>query len=747
LHELLRPGHKPGVRSSLLRQQQAGEQILPWVELYAIDMPGEVVEGAILLLLVDRSAELALRESEERLRKTLAELNQAQQLALIGIWTIDVASGKIYWSDQTYRLFGLSEGDPIDLQRFAAFVHEDDREAVLQAWNRAIESGHYDIEHRIRVGAEVRWVRERAHFEMDAQASLQGLGTVQDITQRKQLTLEIEKQRQRLDNIIWGADVGTWEWNMRTDEVLLNQRWAGMLGYRLEELEPISLDTWKRLVEPKDLVQAEAALQRHIQGETEVYEAEMRMRHKAGDWVWVLDRGRIVSRDEQGQPLWFVGTHLDITDRHKVEERVRLSEERLQLIFQGINDGVWDWDLATDELYFSPRWLALLGYLPGELDGNYETFIGLIHPQDQGLVRQAVAEYLGGRRAEYAVEMRMREKQGGWRWILTRGMALRDDAGVAYRFLGSHTDIHQRKQAEAKLQLAASVFAESHEGIMITDLQGLIIDVNQAFSRITGYAAEDVIGQNPALLNSGHQSPAFFAEMWRQLREQGHWSGEVWNRRKSGELFAELLTISAVRDEQGNSSHYVALFSDITAQKQHQSELERLAHFDVLTGLPNRSLFSDRLGQAMANANRRNQRIALAFIDLDGFKAINDNHGHKVGDQLLRELAQRMREVCREGDTVARIGGDEFVALFIDLGDFQASEPMLQRLLQACATPVQLDGQSMAVSASIGVAFYPQPQPIEADQLLRQADQAMYQAKLSGKNRYQLFTPKTISSE
>jgi diguanylate cyclase (GGDEF)-like protein/PAS domain S-box-containing protein len=308
------------------------------------------------------------------------------------------------------------------------------------------------------------------------------------------------------------------------------------------------------------------------------------------------------------------------------------------------------------------------------------------------------------------------------------------------------TVLEERRAAERQLQLAASVFDHAREGITITDVRGIIVDVNEAFTRITGYRRDEVIGQNPRILNSGKQDPEFYVAMWGSLTKQGHWSGEIWNRRKNGELFAELLTISAVRDVQGKTQQYVALFSDITAIKTHQGELEQIAHFDALTHLPNRLLLADRLRQAMAQALRRNQQLAVAYLDLDGFKAVNDSHGHDVGDQLLIALAAAMKETLREGDTLARLGGDEFVAVLIDLNDVETCIPMLNRLLELAVVPIQCGVSAVNVSVSIGVTFYPQDQDMDADQLLRQADQAMYQAKQAGKNRYHVFDPAQDSS-
>jgi len=297
-----------------------------------------------------------------------------------------------------------------------------------------------------------------------------------------------------------------------------------------------------------------------------------------------------------------------------------------------------------------------------------------------------------------------------------------------------------RHQRDTDIRLAATVFTHAREGIMITAADGTIIDVNDAFSHITSYGRDEVLGQNPRILSSGRQSKDYYDTMWRVLVEQGQWHGEMWNRRRDGEVYAVMQTISAVRDAQGNTKNYVALFSDITLLKEHEHELEHIAHYDALTSLPNRVLLADRLNQGMIQAQRRGQqRLAVAFLDLDGFKAINDDHGHDAGDQLLITVATRMKQTLREGDTLARIGGDEFVAVLLDLADVTASTPMLGRLLAAAAQPVQFGGLALQVSASLGVTFYPQAEDIDADQLLRQADQAMYQAKLSGKNRYHLF--------
>lgn len=296
----------------------------------------------------------------------------------------------------------------------------------------------------------------------------------------------------------------------------------------------------------------------------------------------------------------------------------------------------------------------------------------------------------------------------------------------------------EQGNAEARLHMAASVFTHAREGILITDTQGNIIEANQVFTDITGYSREDVLGKNPRLLQSGLHDQDFYSALWRSLVETGNWYGEVWNRRKNGELYAAMMTISAVQDLHGITQNYVNLFTDITPLKEHQRQLEYIAHYDALTGLPNRVLLADRLKQAMARSHRTGRALAVLYLDLDGFKAVNDQHGHDTGDQLLVNISHRLKEVLREGDTLARIGGDEFVVVMADLEKPDDYEAVLMRLLNVAAEPVTLNQHLLRVSASIGATRYPQD-TADADQLLRHADQAMYIAKQAGKNCYHLF--------
>ncbi len=306
------------------------------------------------------------------------------------------------------------------------------------------------------------------------------------------------------------------------------------------------------------------------------------------------------------------------------------------------------------------------------------------------------------------------------------------------KILVSLVDITERKRTEDQLRLAASVFAHSQEGILISDADNRIIDINPAFTRLTGYTRDDVIGENPRILSSRRHSQEFYAEMWRSIAAEGEWQGEIWNRRKSGDEYAELLSIVAIKDDAGRLQHYVGAFTDITVIKQHEEDLDRIAHYDVLTSVPNRRLLRDRLEQAIARARRLGNNLAVCYLDLDGFKPINDQFGHEGGDRMLVEIARRLQSMLRADDTVARLGGDEFVLLWHDVGEETDCVQALERVLAKVSEPMMLGGEPVSVSASIGVTLYPDDN-VDADNLLRHADHAMYSAKQLGKNRFQMF--------
>lgn len=320
-------------------------------------------------------------------------------------------------------------------------------------------------------------------------------------------------------------------------------------------------------------------------------------------------------------------------------------------------------------------------------------------------------------------------------YLRTSKVPLTDTSGEVFGILGIYDDITLLKDYEDRLKLTARIFENTQEGIMITDAERNLIDVNYAFTRVTGYTKEEVLGKNPRILKSGYQSDDFYQAMWHSIDNTGHWSGEIWNRKKNGDEYPEWITISSISNEARNISHYVGICSDISLLKQHEKQLEHSAHYDALTGIPNRVLLADRMKQAIAQTHRQQKLLAVCYLDLDGFKPINDSHGHYTGDQVLIKIAERITSTMRETDTLARLGGDEFVLLLQGLDQNEECFRSLERLLASIAQPISINNSWLTVTASIGITIYPLDDQ-DPDTLLRHADQAMYQAKQSGKNKY-----------
>ncbi|MDY7574608.1 PAS domain S-box protein [Actimicrobium sp. CCI2.3] len=480
-----------------------------------------------------------------------------------------------------------------------------------------------------------------------------------------------------------------------------------------------------------DPVQAREGYQQ-VFAEGFVTDYPLAIRHRSGQITDVLYNASVY-RDDAGQVLGIFAAARDVTERKKAEELLKRASQYSRSLIEASLDPlvtisaegkITDVNTATEQV---------TGLMRTELVGSDFTDYFTDPVQAREGYQQVFAK---GFVTDYPLAIRHRS--GKITDVLYNASVYRDDVGRVLGIFAAARDVTERKRAESLVQ-AASVFTYAREGIVITNADGTILNVNAAFTRITGYGREEVLGRNTNLLGSGHQDKDFYAGMWADLTQKGHWYGEVFNRRKDGGVYIGALNIASVLGLDGKTEHYVGFFSDITASKEHQTQLEHIAHFDVLTNLPNRSLLADRLRQAMAQATRRSQLLAVVYIELDGFKAVNDRHGHDVGDQLLILLASAMKNALREGDTLARIGGDEFVAVLVDQESPERCAQVLARLVEIAAETHLQGDLVLQVSASLGVTFYPQADDIDADQLLRQADQTMYQAKLAGKNRYHIF--------
>ncbi|MBI4667334.1 MAG: diguanylate cyclase [Nitrospinae bacterium] len=300
-------------------------------------------------------------------------------------------------------------------------------------------------------------------------------------------------------------------------------------------------------------------------------------------------------------------------------------------------------------------------------------------------------------------------------------------------------DRTQRKQAEDRLKMTATVFDNAIEGIMITDANGVIQTVNPAFTAVTGYDQADVIGRTPRVLRSGAHGPEFYQAMWEEMKNTGQWQGEIWNRRKNGEVYPEWLSLAAIKDDSGLVTNYIGVFNDIAERKQKEETIRFLAYHDALTGLPNRQMFFERLSLELAHAKRDGEMLAVFFLDLDKLKHVNDSHGHDVGDKLIQEAAIRLKHSLRESDTVSRIAGDEFMALIPRMKKGEEPEFIAEKILAALKSPVEIGGIPLSLSASIGISIYPSHGG-DPEELVKFADDAMYAAKRAGGGRLVLYS-------
>jgi diguanylate cyclase (GGDEF)-like protein/PAS domain S-box-containing protein len=431
-----------------------------------------------------------------------------------------------------------------------------------------------------------------------------------------------------------------------------------------------------------------------------------------------------------GQPRYLLGIAEDVTDRHRDEQRLREAQRVARM-------GEWELDLDTGVAVWPEQTRRILGvdrFEPATLD----TLRRHCHPDDWSGIEQALADVRAGD-DDYQVTYRVRLEDGEVRRVHSRAEVDRGHDGVPRRLVGVVQDVTERERNEERQQLADAVFENTTEAVIVTDAESRILRVNPAFTEITGYPAEEVLGRKPKLLKSDRHDPAFYAAMWEALSTTGHWRGEIWNRRRDGRVFPAWQTISAVHDHSGALRQYVSLMSDITPLKEVERRLDYMAYHDALTGLPNRHLLNERLAQAIVRSRRRDEMVGVLFLDLDRFKNINDSLGHPLGDELLRSVADRLVAVVRESDMVARLGGDEFVAVAESVKSEDRLAVLAEKLLGVFREPFHVQGHELSVDASIGISVFP-VDGVQPSILVRNADTAMYRAKASRRNSYVFYT-------
>jgi diguanylate cyclase (GGDEF)-like protein/PAS domain S-box-containing protein len=462
-------------------------------------------------------------------------------------------------------------------------------------------------------------------------------------------------------------------------------------------------------------------------------------------WTVVADRAdTAIDHDEANAALLgFTSIGRNVTAERAAEDMLAASEERYRGMFRHAPLPYQSLGMDANILDVNDAWLALFGVSDrDEVIGR--PIADFIEERSLPTLAENFPKFVAAGQINGPV-FDIHRGDGATRTVVITGRIGHNADGARTHCI--LTDITERLRLEAAQQknaeeqrLAASVFSASAEGICITDADKTIISVNPALEAITGYSKDEVIGNTPKLFSSGRQDADFYRRMWKKIARDGFWRGEIWNRRKSGEVFPEWLTITAVRDDAGTITHYIGSFFDISERKQQEEAIRFMAHHDALTNLPNRTLLDDRIRQAIAKSRRNNTHTAVMFVDLDRFKLINDTLGHDVGDRVLERVAASLQSVLRETETVARLGGDEFVILIPELADIDRAVLIAKKVIAAISVPVALDQRTLHVTPSIGISVFPDD-GADPQALLRNADTAMYHAKDRGRNNYQFFTP------
>lgn len=509
---------------------------------------------------------------------------------------------------------------------------------------------------------------------------------------------------------------------------------VALTGYSQEELEDTPF-LWHDSIHPDDLRKVDDAIEK-IKNGKKSFDLEYRFRKKDGEWAWLHDR--CIRRVSIEDDVFIEGVATDISRQKTSELALRDSERQLLQILDSLDDGVILYDQHGFRLLnCNAASISLFGYDKKSL---LKIDPAKLFPSRQQFdtVDQTARKALQTRNA-FSTECMLQRADGS---VFPARLRIRrvEQESTGKVFVAVIADLTKEQEYEQSLALARQVFDNAAEAVMITDAENRIVSVNTAFSQITGWPKEESIGRNPSFLSSGKQSPEFYRDMWKILRETGVWQGEVVNRRKSGQYYPEWLSISTVRNRQGAITHYLAIFSDVTERKRAEGLIHKYSWFDSLTDLPNKALLIDRINQAITNAQNEGKSLYVIAINLNRLKHINDSYGHSTGDEILKAVAQRLVAGTREGDTVSRITGDDFVVLAPRLGQPHRAIALAERLLESVGRPIELNGNSLQISANAGIATFPSD-GTSADLLLQNADAALNHARSMGIGLVMFFEP------
>jgi len=579
--------------------------------------------------------------------------------------------------------------------------------------------------------------------------------SISDITSRKLIELSLVEREGFWSDVVRTVPDHLYVQDVISQRMIFSNHHLGYtLGYNKPELQQMGEYFWEILLHPEDAERYHDLRQHQRKtGYASQLQCQLRFRHRDTQWRRFDIREQALARDKTDQVTRIIGVAKDITDQIEASESLRDSEQRYRMLAESISDVIFSTDSKLALNYVSPSVNAVLGYdvdwifengwqstiaNPQQLTGIYT----LVEQVSRSLDQPAALNSLRNEVQTQLFLFDCLRADGRKIPIELRLVLVWDEHGAFEGILGVGRDISQQRRAEKDLRMAATVFEHSTSAILITDPAGYIVQANEAFSRVSGYAVADVLDQLPNMLTVDEQQEAHLRYVLKQLHQHSTWEGEVWLRRRNGEHYPAWVGITAVFDDEGDLASYVCFFSDISERKASEQRIHRLAYYDALTHLPNRTLFQDRLHTALQSAERQKSWVVLMFLDLDRFKPINDSLGHAAGDRMLKEMATRLLGCVADDDTVARMGGDEFTLLLQP----RASREMAlnraihvaEQILASLVRPFVLEGREFFVTASIGIALSPQDGN-ELSQLMKNADTAMYHAKERGKNNFQFY--------
>lgn len=615
------------------------------------------------------------------------------------------------------------------------FHSEAEADSFYASEKHVLQTGeHLETIHEVESPAGIQWILARYSPVRLAD------GTVGSIFVSTENLTDSIRAEERLDDSDRSAEarsaatVGSYILDVRRGLFVTSANLESIFG--ADPTYPHTIVGWGNLIHPADRESVSLHFQSVLSVPGRIFSIEYRIiRPSDGGLRWVHGIGYI-ARNASLEPLLMRGTVEDITNRKETETALRETRDRLQLFIEHAPAALAMFDREMRYLAVSRRWMEIEKQTPDIIGKcHYDQF-----PDLPERFKEAYRRGLAGESVRSSDDLWVRS-DGRLRWQRWEILPWREADGTVGGIMLSIEDITRAKKAEERLGLAASVFEHASEAIVVMNLQAKAVEVNQAFTRITGYSRDEVIGKSLSFMRSPYQPPSYYEELWNTLQKTGRWRGEGWSYAKDGRMFATDTTITSVSGLDGTPQYYVALISDITSVKEHEQQLAHMAHHDALTGLSNRAQLTERLRQAIEAAQNGNQVLAVVYVDLDDFKAVNDEIGRDASDELLIHLANQMKQVLRDGDTLGRLGGDEFIAILPGLLNPEAALPIIERILRAVTEPYAVGEKVIQVSATAGAAFYPQPKAIDADQLVRQADQSMYQAKLSAKGSFQIFDP------